>query len=204
MWSYELPKKNGRVIWSTFVKVVVSAEGIVYRMLILSQKPKLNPKNDYEKYKITGVLSSWHQQHSIKFFIHRPLETRGGRRGRLLLRAPGPVPFGTCICSNIETNLSWTCHVYGPFEFWTSLGTSILLDMYPESVSPVWLATLIINVCGTAEIHVSRSIFNWYGPSIYTTLTTTKTQYRFQQFFLFKAQEKKTEIKIFVLMRSKV
>ena len=24
-------------------------------------------------------------------------------RGRLLLRTPGPVPFGTCICSNVET-----------------------------------------------------------------------------------------------------
>ena len=36
-------------------------------------------------------------------------------------------PFGTSICSNVETILSWTCHVYGPFEFRTSLGTSILL-----------------------------------------------------------------------------
>ena len=43
-------------------------------------------------------------------------------RRRLLLRTPGPVPFGTCICSNVETILSWTCHIYGPFEFrhfWT-------------------------------------------------------------------------------------
>ena len=31
------------------------------------------------------------------------------------------------ICSNVETILSWTCHVYGPFEFRASLGTSILL-----------------------------------------------------------------------------
>ena len=35
--------------------------------------------------------------------------------------------FGTCICSNVETILSWTCHIYGPFEFRISLGTSILL-----------------------------------------------------------------------------
>ena len=48
-------------------------------------------------------------------------------RGRLLLRTPGHVPFGTCICSNVETILSWTCHFYGPFEFRTSFGTSILL-----------------------------------------------------------------------------
>ena len=52
---------------------------------------------------------------------------RLANRGRLLLRTPGPVPFWTCICSNVETILSWTCHVYGPFEFRTSLGTSILL-----------------------------------------------------------------------------
>ena len=55
---------------------------------------------------------------------------RLANRGRLLLRTPGPVPFGTCICSNVETILSWTCHVYGPFEFRTSLGTSILLSNY--------------------------------------------------------------------------
>ena len=52
---------------------------------------------------------------------------RLANRGRLLLRTPGPVPFGTCICSNVETILSWTSHVYWPFEIQTSLGTSILL-----------------------------------------------------------------------------
>ena len=46
----------------------------------------------------------------------------------ILLQTPGSVPFGTCICSNIETILSWTCIVYGPFEFQTSLGTSIFLS----------------------------------------------------------------------------
>ena len=30
--------------------------------------------------------------------------------------------LGTCICSNVETILSWSCHVYGPFDFRTSLG----------------------------------------------------------------------------------
>ena len=48
-------------------------------------------------------------------------------RTTILCCVGGPVPFGTCICSNVETILSWTCHVYGPFEFQTSLGTSILL-----------------------------------------------------------------------------
>ena len=62
--------------------------------------------------------------------FHRTLQrVRLTNRGRLLLRTPGPVPCGTCICSNVETILSWTCHVYGPFESRTSLGTSILLGM---------------------------------------------------------------------------
>ena len=60
--------------------------------------------------------------------FHRTLQrVRLANRGRLLLRTPGPVPLWNCICSNVETILSWTCHVYGPFEFRTSLGTSILL-----------------------------------------------------------------------------
>ena len=65
--------------------------------------------------------------------FHRTLQrVRPANRGRLLLRTPGPVQFGTCICSNVETILSWTCHVYGTFEFGTSLGTSILL------LSSIW------------------------------------------------------------------
>ena len=54
---------------------------------------------------------------------------RLANRGHLLLRTPVPVPFGTCICSNVETILSWTCHIYRLSEFWTSLGTSILLSI---------------------------------------------------------------------------
>ena len=50
------------------------------------------------------------------------------RRGFLLYQTPGTVPYETCICSSVETIHSWTCHVYGPFEFQTSLGTSILLE----------------------------------------------------------------------------
>ena len=60
--------------------------------------------------------------------FHRTLQRmRIANRGRLLLGTPGPGPYGTCICSNVEINLSWTCHVYGPFESRTSLGTSIFL-----------------------------------------------------------------------------
>ena len=51
---------------------------------------------------------------------------------------PGPVPLGTCICSNVETIIFWTCHVYGPFEFRTSIGTSILLFDTFSTVGDRW------------------------------------------------------------------
>ena len=70
---------------------------------------------------------------NFPFGFHRTMQrVRLANRGRLLFRTPGPVPFGTCICSNVETILSWTCHVYGPFEFRTSLGTSILFIINPS------------------------------------------------------------------------
>ena len=73
--------------------------------------------------------------------FHRTLQwVRLANRGRLLLRTPGPVPFGTCICSDVETILSWTCHFYGPFESRTPLGTSILLCVHHEW--PMWVFTL--------------------------------------------------------------
>ena len=52
---------------------------------------------------------------------------RLANRGCLLLWTPDLDPYGTCICSNVETIQSRTCYVYGPFEFPTPLGTSILL-----------------------------------------------------------------------------
>ena len=69
----------------------------------------------------------WPYYRILEVSIEHCSRWRLANRGRLLLRTPGPVPFGTCICSNVETILSWTCHVYGPFEFRTSLGNSILL-----------------------------------------------------------------------------
>ena len=70
--------------------------------------------------------------------FHRTLQrVRLANRGRLLLRTPGPVPFGTCICSDVETILSWTCHFYGPFESRTSLGTSILPYIYAYRIKSV-------------------------------------------------------------------
>ena len=80
----------------------------------------------------------------------------------------GPVLFGNYICSNVETILSWTCHVYGPFEFRTSLGTSILLDTsisiqssnIPSSPAyGVFISQLIWNTraCSSYECFILRA-----------------------------------------------
>ena len=63
----------------------------------------------------------------ITKFWRFPYNIATGAASQQRTLTPCPVPFGTCICSNVETILSWTCHVYGTFEFRTSLGTSILL-----------------------------------------------------------------------------
>ena len=48
--------------------------------------------------------------------FHRTLQrVRLANRGCLLLRTPGPVPFGTCICSNVET--FWVLNIPRYFYF---------------------------------------------------------------------------------------
>ena len=93
----------------------------------------MTPSIDQTLHQFANLLPNWTLIPILTLLpnfggFHRTLQrVRLANRGRLLLRTPGPVPFGTCICSNVETILSWTCHIYGPFEFRTSLGTSILL-----------------------------------------------------------------------------
>ena len=85
--------------------------------------------------------------------FHRTLQrVRLANRGRLLLRTPGPVLFGTCICSNVETILSLICHVYGPFEFRTSLGTSILLSF-------IFFYSYCLNVLIKCSLHFVFGFF---------------------------------------------
>ena len=87
----------------------------------------MTPWIDQTLYQFANVLPNWTLLTILTLLpnfggFHRTLQqVRLASRVRLLLRTPGPVPFGTCICSNVETILSW------PFEFRTSLGTSILL-----------------------------------------------------------------------------
>ena len=96
--------------------------------------------------------------------FHRTLQrVRLANRGRLLLRTPDPVPFGTCICSNIETILSWTCHVYGSFEFQTSLGTSILLCHLNEKRTMIISMEIrnFINTYAKILFIVTIYVFGW-------------------------------------------
>ena len=56
-------------------------------------------------------------------------------RGRLLLVLSH---FGTCMCSNVETNLSWTCLVSGPLNF---EHPSVLLFCL-EKREEIWLSPM--------------------------------------------------------------
>ena len=64
---------------------------------------------------------------------------RLANRGR---RTSGPVPFGICICSYVETIQSWNCHVYGNFAFRTSVVKNWMFYVDWEglstSLSPIW------------------------------------------------------------------
>ena len=78
--------------------------------------------------------SFWRQNLIREVFIGY-LQRVLANRGRLLLRTPGPVPFGTRTCSNVETILSWTCHIYGPFAPVRARGVKSRMC---TSVSPAW------------------------------------------------------------------
>ena len=105
--------------------------------------------------------------------FHRTLQrVRLANRGRLLLRTPGPVPFGTCICSHVETILSWTCHVYGPLEFRLSLGTSILLDFLRNCMR---FSLIACNGCGmpTEDAYSpGHLVLSYYGNSMCSNVET--------------------------------
>ena len=95
----------------------------------------MTPSTDKTLHQFANLLPNWTLLPILTLlpnfggFIRTLQRVRLANRGRLLLRTAGPVLFGTFICSNVETILSWTCHVYGPFEFRTSLGTSILHEI---------------------------------------------------------------------------
>ena len=100
----------------------------------------MTPSIDQTVHQFANLLPNWALSPILNLLqnfggFHRTMQwVRLANTGRLFLQTPGPVPFafGTCICSNVETILSWTCQVYGLFEFRTSLGTSILLFFFSK------------------------------------------------------------------------
>ena len=72
----------------------------------------MTPSIDQTLHLFVNLLPNWNCIPTLILLpnlggFHRTLQrVRLANRGRLLLRTPGPVPFGTCICSNVETILS--------------------------------------------------------------------------------------------------
>ena len=93
----------------------------------------MTPAIDQTLHQFPNVLPNWTVLPILTLLgFHRTSQrVRLANRGRLLLQTPGPVTFGYCICSNVETILSWTCHIYRsrPVEFRISLGASFLLNI---------------------------------------------------------------------------
>ena len=65
-------------------------------------------------------------------------------RGRLLLRTPGPVSLWAWKCSNVESNLSWTCLVSGLLTF---EHPSVLPFCFERSMACKTLQYSIIWIC---------------------------------------------------------
>ena len=72
----------------------------------------MTPSIDQTLHQYPNLLSNWTLIPMLTLLskfggFHRTLQrVRLANRGRLLLRTHGPVPFGTCICSNVETIFS--------------------------------------------------------------------------------------------------
>ena len=74
----------------------------------------MKPSIDQTLHQFANLLPNWTLLPILTLLVfpnyggfHRTLQrVRLANRGCLLLRTPGPAPFGTCICSNVETILS--------------------------------------------------------------------------------------------------
>ena len=93
----------------------------------------------------------------FNYHLQRPVN-----RGCLILRTPGPVPFGTCICSNVEIIHSWTCHVSRLFiplanKVWGWVYRNHRVWQFILSYMSIWI---VICFCGYA-------LFTWMWQSLY-------------------------------------
>ena len=72
----------------------------------------MTPSIDQTLHQFANLLPNWTLSPILTLLpnfggFHRTLQpVRLANRGRFLLRTAGPVPFGTCICSDVEIILS--------------------------------------------------------------------------------------------------
>ena len=92
-------RRNFMIFWG----MTISSDSIHWYDISLSRDiiTKLDLITDFDRSRFPEV------------FMEHLQRLRLANSGRLLLRTPGPVPLGNCICSYIETSPSWTCHVSG-------------------------------------------------------------------------------------------
>ena len=152
--------------------------------------------NDHTLHQFANLLPNWTLLPILTLLpnfrgFHRTLQrVRLANRGRLLLRTPGPIPFGTCICSNVETILSWTCHVYGPFESRTSLGTSVLLLV--DSIFVVFAGKVVQQIIGIlmgtncAPLLADIFLYSYEAESIQSLLSAGKKRLASQFNFTYR------------------
>ena len=106
------------VLWSIYGNLIKQYEVSLSPMLhdIIQWHPQLirHYTNLWTYYRTGPKYYRFWPYYQISGGFHRTLQrVRLANKGRLLLRTPGPVPFGTCICSNVEIIFSWACHVFG-------------------------------------------------------------------------------------------
>ena len=101
-----------------------------------------------------------------EIFIRHLQRVRLANRRRLLLRAPVPVPFGTCICSNVSKEVLWS--VRGSYQtIWGPL-------------SPDCYTTICMIIIYSVTLHWSgfKLIFDhcfWSGPYDRITRSTSRS-----------------------------
>ena len=106
-----------------------------------------------------------HQRPSVGVHVHREMS--------ILQFQSVLSPFGTCMCSNVETNLAWTCLVSGPLKF-EPLGTSLLLLVFHV-------------VYHTEKVHTTKLTTVAHPMTIYMTPLVEISQGSFTMTFWFES-----------------
>ena len=154
----------------------------------------MTPSIDQTLHLFANLIPSWTLIPILTLFpnfwgFQRTLQrVRLANRGRLLLRTPGPVPFGTCICSNVETILSWNLSClrtfwvsniprYFYFAFRMSLYIFLLYNIYYLYLTGIDFYVLCAWGGCWFVVYISSFIYNFLNvfPFDYTTVAWSGT-----------------------------